>query len=120
MEPTTITLITIIMIVVFVLLGIWSKSKGEKTGSIIAFSAALLILVFFPIKEDTKVLYEYNFAHFETYGIIEYISPFDSTLVTNKITTIEFYNKLARDEALRIRAYYSLFGINFMESFIRD
>lgn len=120
MELTIITATTIIMIIVFVILGIWAKLSREKPGMIISFAAALLMLVFFPIKVDNTVLYEYNFAHFETYGIIEYVSPFDSTLVTKQITTIEIYNKLARDEALRIRAYYSLFGINLMETFVRD
>lgn len=120
MEPTSLTLITIIMICVFIFLGIWSKSNGEKVGMTISFVAALMLLVFFPMKGDTKVLYEYNFSNFQTHGIIEYISPFDSTLVNKKITTIEIYNKLAKDEDLLIRAHYSLFGIMLMETFVQD
>ena len=117
MEPTSFTIISIIVVVIFAVLGIIVK---ETPAKIVAFVGILIMLVFFPMKGERTVLYEYDFAQFKTHGVIEYISPFDSTLIIKDITTIEIYNKLSEDEALLLIGHYNIFGTKVMETFIRD
>ena len=108
---------TMILVIVFVILGIIANGLWIKMFS---FFCAVLVIVFLPMKTDTEVLWEYNFAKFETYGIVEFISPFDGDSISREIKSIEMYNKMSRHEDILMTGYYSLMGFKSMEIFTKD
>lgn len=108
---------TVVLVILFVIIGI---IVYEVVAKYIAFTIALVLLAFLPMKTDAEVLYEYSFARFETHGIVEYISPFDGESASHRISSIEIYNKMSRHEDILMKSYYSLLGFKTMEVFPKD